>query len=76
MNRLYFVLIVLCVTACAAPMQRHKTDNSTTQAQFDPYAECVLPTVRDAGRGVKVEGCHAWTFGPSKTQQAAFRGRK
>ena len=39
------------------------------------YAECTLPIVRDAGMGVRVQGCSAWEFKPSRQQQAMFERR-
>lgn len=36
------------------------------------YGECLVPVKRPAGMGVYVEGCAAWSFGPSKKQRADF----
>ena len=58
--RYYLILILMVLAGCAsAPVE-------------DKYAECVLPVIRDAGLGVKVNGCHAWEFKPTRTQQANF----
>jgi hypothetical protein len=50
------VLIVLAISGllfgCASEPQR-----------FDRYAECTVPVRRDAGLGVKVDGCAVWQFG-------------
>lgn len=38
---------------------------------------CTIPVTRDAGMGVMVPGCVAWTFGPSREQAARFNaGRR
>lgn len=39
------------------------------------YGECVLPVKRNAGLGVMVEGCAAWTFGPTARQRQLFDER-
>lgn len=41
------------------------------------YAECTVPVKRDAGMGVMVDSCAAWTIGtPTKRQSADFARRK
>jgi uncharacterized lipoprotein YmbA len=31
--------------------------------QEPQYANCTVPVTRDAGQGVRVQGCAAWTIG-------------
>lgn len=45
---------------------------STVDPLTGGYATCSLPVTRDAGLGVIVPGCAAWSFGPTKTQTARF----
>lgn len=41
------------------------------------YAECTVPVKRDAGMGVMVDSCAAWTIGtPTKRQAREFDRRK
>jgi hypothetical protein len=37
---------------------------------------CVVPVTRDIGQGVRITGCSAWVFGPSRTQAANFKHRR
>lgn len=43
--------------------------------QEPEYATCTLPITRDAGMGVRVEGCAAWEFGPTPSQKREFDAR-
>lgn len=56
--------IALLVAGCSSP------------DKFARYADCTLPVVRDAGMGVMVDGCAAWSFGPSRAQAAAFNANR
>lgn len=58
MKRVLLLVAVLLTVGCSsAPKQ---------------YAECTVPVKRNAGMGVYVDGCAAWSFGPSRVKQAEF----
>jgi hypothetical protein len=57
------ILILFALFGCA----------SAPEHEYARYADCVMPITRDAGMGVRVDGCAAWQFGPSKRQQINFR---
>lgn len=45
---------------------------ASTPDPYARYAECQIPVTRDAGMGVRVPGCVAWTFGPNREQKARW----
>lgn len=47
--------------------------SATKEPEYAKYANCDLPVTRDAGMGIRVDGCAAWSFGPSRKQQAQAR---
>lgn len=49
--------------------------SSPQQPQYAQFADCTLPVTREAGMGVKVPGCAAWTFGPTRLQRVEFQQR-
>lgn len=62
MRKYLFVLsLLLLLVGCGSPKR-----------QYARYAECTVPVTRDAGMGVRVPGCAAWTFGPNREQRARF----
>lgn len=69
MKKLFAMVVVatlIVLSGCAS---------APAQQQYAKYASCTVPVTRDAGMGVRVPGCEAWSFGPSLMQGAAARDR-
>lgn len=57
-----YLVLLLALTGCA----------TGEPARFSRYADCTVPVTRDAGMGVRVDGCAVWTFGPNREQRARW----
>jgi hypothetical protein len=66
MLKVIAIVVALLVAGCS----------SGAKNQYSQYAECTLPVTRDAGMGVRVDGCSAWAFKPTRSQMTAFEARQ